>query len=202
MSAVPNLTRPQASRQLSRVVIPEGHKAGILKKTVQKVQATTSDRIAISLPQQYRWHVAVDDQYKFLRETNIGLCKKSGKTFGEVMAHFIIGLDEMCIMSDAHGTLHVIGAAEKKKHEKLLQDSRVSITIVRTGTCAGTTGPTIFLLKGTKVKPAFSDEFLLKHGLAPGSTIVMTENAYMTDEAWLEVSKAIVKGYCSLPFIK
>ncbi|KAK1739421.1 hypothetical protein QTG54_009964 [Skeletonema marinoi] len=29
MSAVPNLTRPQASRQLSRIVIPEGHKAGI-----------------------------------------------------------------------------------------------------------------------------------------------------------------------------
>ena len=174
----------------------------MLKKTVQKVQATTSDRIAISLPQQHRWHVAVDDQYKFLRETNVGLCTKSGKSFGEVMAHFIIGLDEMCIMSDAHGTLHVIGAAEKKKHEKLLQDSRVSITIVRAGTCAGATGPTIFLLKGTKVKPAFSDEFLLKHGLAPGSTIVMTESACMTDEAWLEVSKAIVKGYRSLPFIK
>jgi hypothetical protein len=53
-----------------------------------------------------------------LRETNIGLCKKSGKTFGEVMAHFIIGLDEMCIMSDAHGDCYVIAASDKKKHER------------------------------------------------------------------------------------
>lgn len=143
MSTVPNLTRPQASRQLSRVILPKCHEAGLLKKGVQKVQATTSDRVAISLPQQYRWHKAVDNAYKFLRETNIGICKKSGKSFGEVMSHFVIGLDEMCIMSDAHGSLHVIGAADKKKHEKLLQDSRCSITIVRTGTCAGTTGPTI-----------------------------------------------------------
>ena len=30
----------------------------------------------------------------------------------------------------------------------------------------------------------------------------MTKNAYMTDDAWLEASKAIVKGYCQLPFMK
>ena len=30
----------------------------------------------------------------------------------------------------------------------------------------------------------------------------MTENAYMTDDAWLEASKAIVKGYHQLPFMK
>eukprot|EP00957_Ditylum_brightwellii_P008027 609012-Ditylum_brightwellii.AAC.1 len=137
-----------------------------------------------------------------MRETNIGLCKKSGKSFGEVMAHFINGLDEMCIMSDAHGDLHVIGSFDKKKYEKLLQDSQISITIARTGTCAGTTGPTIFLLKGAKKKSAFTDAFLLRHGLAPGSTIIMTENAYMTNEAWLKVSKAIVKGYHSLPYVK
>jgi len=202
MTAAPNISREQARRQLSRRVIPESHAAGILKGKVRKIQATTSDRIAISLPQQYRWHIAVDNEYKFLRETNIGLCKKSGKTFGEVMAHFIIGLDEMCIMSDSHGDCYVIAASDKKKHEKLLQDSRGSITIVRTGTCAGTTGPTIFLLKGTNRRSEFTDEFLVKHGLAPGSTIIMTENAYMTDEAWLEVSKAIVKGYRSLPYVK
>ena len=118
------------------------------------------------------------------------------------MAHFIIGLDEMCVMSDAHGALTVIGSFDKKKYEKLLQDSRVSITIIRTGTAAGTTGPTIFLLKGTKVKAAYIDYFLMKYGLTPGSTIIMTENAYMTDAAWLEVSKAIVRGYRQLPFIK
>ncbi len=35
-----------------------------------------------------------------------------------------------------------------------------------------------------------------------GSTIIMTENAYMTVDAWLQVLKEIVKGYCLLPYIK
>ncbi len=38
--------------------------------------------------------------------------------------------------------------------------------------------------------------------MATGSTMLMTESAYMTDAAWLEVSKVIVKGYCQLPFMK
>ena len=75
--------------------------------------------------------------------------------------------------------------------------------MVRTGSVAGTTGPTIFLLKGAKQnRKEFSDEFLVKYGCAPGSTIIMTESAYMTDEAWLEASKAIVKGYRSMPYVK
>ncbi len=143
----------------------------------------------------------VDAEYDNIRMVDIGLCKKSGKTFGEVMSHFIVGLDEMCIMSDFHGNAHVFGSADKKKHEKILQDSRIPITIVRTGTIAGTTGPTIFVLKGTQSRSAYNDEFLMRHGMAEGSTIIMTENAYMTDDAWLEASKAIVKGYHSLPYI-
>ena len=38
--------------------------------------------------------------------------------------------------------------------------------------------------------------------MAPGSKVIMTENAYMMDEAWLEASKSIVDGYCQLPYIK
>ena len=30
----------------------------------------------------------------------------------------------------------------------------------------------------------------------------MTESVYMTDEAWLEASKAIVRGYRHLPHVK
>ena len=56
------------------------------------------------------------------------------------MHHFIIGLDEMCIMSDHHGGLHAIACAQKKKHEKLIQDCRVSIASVCTGTVGGTSG--------------------------------------------------------------
>ena len=56
----------------------------------------------------------MDAEYDFLRENNRGLCAKTKKSFGELMEHFIVGLDEMCIMSDAHGTLRVIGSADKK----------------------------------------------------------------------------------------
>ena len=70
----------------------------------------------------------------------------------------------MCLMSDHHGNQYVIACAEKKKHEKLLQDSRVSITMVCTGSVGGTTGPTMFLLKGAKQhrRKEFSDKFLVK----------------------------------------
>ena len=38
--------------------------------------------------------------------------------------------------------------------------------------------------------------------MAPGSKVIMTEHAYMTDEAWLEASKLIVAGYRQLPHMK
>ena len=200
----PDINRLAARRQLSNIVLPKNHEAGVLKEAAVKAQPTTSDRTNINVAQQYRWHRLVDQEYDYLRATNTGLCGRSGKTFGEVIEHFIWGLDEMCLMSDHHGNLHVIACAEKKKHEKLLQDTRVSITMVRIGSVGGTTGPTIFLLKGAKQnrRKEFSDEYLVRHGCAPGSTIVMTESAYMTDVAWLEASKAIVKGYRNMPYVK
>jgi hypothetical protein len=196
-----NLSQSQAAKQLSRRVLPEDSKAGVIKATTQKVQATTSDRTNVSLGQQFCWHCIVDEEYNLLRTSNTGLCKRSGKSFGEVVGHFIAGLNEMCLMSDAHGDLRVFGSADKKKHEKLLQDSRVSITVVRTGTVAGNTGPTIFLLKGTKKRAFFTNNFFMRHGMAIGLAIVMTENAYMTEDAWVEASYSIVKGYCSMPFV-
>ena len=129
-----------------------------------------------------------------MRLMNTGLCKKSGKTFGEVMGHFITGLHEMCILSDHYGSSSIIGSADKKKHEKVLQETCASITIVCTGTVAGTTGPTIFVLKGMADKKLYDDAYLRRNGME-GLTIIMTENAYMTDEAWLQASKAIVRGY-------
>ena len=38
--------------------------------------------------------------------------------------------------------------------------------------------------------------------MAPGSKVIMTENAYIMDEAWLEASKSIVAGYYQLPHRK
>ena len=73
---------------------------------------------------------------------------------------------------------------------------------MRAGSTAGDTGPTLIFLGGEKKRPQFTKKFLEKHGLAPGSTIVMTSNAYMTDEAWVLVSKSVVKGYRPMPFVR
>jgi hypothetical protein len=53
-------------------------------------------------------------------------------------------------------------------------------------------GQPFFLLKGMKRRNNFNNKYLLRYGMATGSTILMTESAYMTDDAWLEASKAIV----------
>ena len=72
----------------------------------------------------------------------------------------------------------------------------------RTGTVAGTNGPTAFLLKGKRKRKAYSDAFLIKHGCEPGSVITMNENAYMTDETWVEITPSIVDGYRHLPSVR
>lgn len=62
-------------------------------------------------------------------------------------AHFVFNLDETCILA-REGALKVIGAADRKKHEKNMDDNRASITIVRVGTAAGNSGPQTFLATG------------------------------------------------------
>lgn len=115
---IPNVSRETARRQMQRYVLPLNAAIGVLKKSLQLVQGTTSDRTNINLAQQYRWHRAVNEVYEFLRKNNTGLCRLTGKTFGEVMPDFLLGLDEMCLMSDAHGDLRVVASADKKKQEK------------------------------------------------------------------------------------
>ena len=72
-------------------------------------------------------------------------------------------------MSDDYDILQVVDAVDKKNHEHFFQDNRVSITIVRTGTVEATTGSTIFIIKGEKVKKSCSDDFLVRKGCTLGS---------------------------------
>ena len=62
--------------------------------------------------------------------------------------------------------------------------------MVRTGIVAGDTGPTIIILKGKIKRAIFSDAYLVRHGLKPGSTIIMTEKSFMIHVAWYKVTKA------------
>ena len=42
----------------------------------------------------------------------------------------------------------IMGAVGRKKHKPTSRDCRESITMLRTGSAAGRSGPTIFLVKG------------------------------------------------------
>jgi hypothetical protein len=114
--------------------------------------------------------------------------------FGELLEHFIVGGDETCFQAGKDGTVCVIAAANKRKHEKKTMDSCDSITLYQTGGCAGDTGPTAFLCAGQKRQTGYSDKFLLENGAMAGSTIAMTPSAYMTIEAWKEITPKMCFG--------
>ena len=57
---------------------------------------------------------------------------------------------------------------------------RPSATMCCTGTAGGSNAPTVFLMKGKNNRSGFSDEHLAESGCAMGSTIQITEKAFMT----------------------
>ncbi|KAL3914710.1 MAG: hypothetical protein SGPRY_007531 [Prymnesium sp.] len=137
-------------------------------------------------------NITVDKAYGFVRECNTGRTP-DGRSFGEVMAHFIFGGDETCFLASA-GDVRIIGDKEKKKHEAATANSRVSTTLYHLGSAAGATGPTAFLPPGVRLKQGYSEAFLVKHGAAPGSTIAMTPTGYMCEEAWVQIAPKMAKG--------
>ena len=97
--------------------------------------------------------------------------------------------------------MQIIGDAKKKKHQKNLDDSRQSITCYRTSSAGGATGPTAFLMAGSRKKSGYDDAFLVRHGAACGSCIEMTPTAFMTDDAWENITPKLAKGIRDLPVI-
>jgi hypothetical protein len=91
-----------------------------------------------------------------------------------------------------------------KKHKKNTQDNRDSITNVRIGSAGGTSGPWIFLTKRKELEKGCPLCNLEKnfHGVPPGSKVVCTDNAYMTNKTWVELAIFIAKGICLMPHIK
>ena len=154
------------------------------------------------MAQQFRWFKNYARALSFLRERNTGVCRKTGNQFGELIENFILGADKTCLMADTDGKLKVLGKYGKRKHEKKASDYRCSITMYRTGNCAGSNGPTAFIMKGKRRRARYTNEFLKKEGCEPGSTVVMTDNAFMTEAAWEEMADCIVRGYRSLPVVR
>ena len=137
--------------------------------------------------------MCMDRALAFQREQNTGVILRGehkGKSFGEVIDAFMVGLDESGFNA-SEGNVRVIGDKGKRKR---LDDSRVAVTAVRIGSARGHEGPTSFLLNGTKRRRGYTDEFLVKHGAAKGSSITMTDSAYTTDEAWLLMAPKLVRA--------
>ena len=92
-----------------------------LNNNLVKATATTTNRSAIIVGKQFRSHNTYESCLDLLKKRNTGVCKKSGKSFGEVMHHFIIGGDESCFMASVNGDFRVIGLRNKKNTRRILQ---------------------------------------------------------------------------------
>ena len=141
-----------------------------------------------------RWHQFTDSMYRQLIELNSA--DEAGEfspamrdMFLHVVEWFIWNWDETCAMAK-DGKLEIIGDAAIKKHQKNLDDSRESITALRTG-CAKGNGPTIFLCKGERVAPGFTPQFFVRRGMVGGTCALMSPSAFMTIEVWRKICTII-----------
>jgi hypothetical protein len=167
----------------------------IVKAKAVVAQQTTTKRSNITVPQQYRWHQTYEHSLDELRHNNTGMCRISGKNFSERIRCFVTAGDETNLMvSDDNRGVKVIGAANRKKHEKKSAYCRSSISLYRTGAVAGDTGPTIFLMKGKTKCHGFTDHYLRSNGCAIGSTVIMTETSFMTVDACDCMTPNIILG--------
>ena len=90
------------------------------------------------------------------------------KSFGELIDEFVCGANETCMMASA-GIVRIMGAAGKKKHKVTNGDLCDSITILRTVSLAGRTGPSYFIVKGLRLRKGIDTKYLMKWGASVGS---------------------------------
>ena len=105
-------------------------------------------------------------------------------------------------MMASDGNVRIIGNVVKKKHEKNNSDCRDSITTVRIGSAGGAGGPRIFLAKGKSSELKTLSDMPKNHNSPPGSCVVMTPSAYMTNDAWFEMCEGMCKGIRQMPVIR
>lgn len=158
-------------------------------------QKTTTKRSQITIDQQYRWHTAVDGIMAEQQRLN-----QPAKEFEKVKEHFFLNMDELSLLA-SNGTVKVIGAAIKKKTENIMEDSRVSITVLRTGAAGGSTGPWIFLAAGKEITCKLMRNIDRKEGVPPHSKDYMTESAYMTDAVYAKIAPELADGIRKMPDI-
>jgi hypothetical protein len=161
-----------------------------------KAQATTTNRSQITMEQQLRWHTVVEKAIDVLEVRN-----QPSEEFIPVRSHFWANVDETCVLG-SEGVIRVIASKHRKKTEKNMNDFRDSITIVRSGCASGESGPWIFLAKGKEMTVNSFRNLCRDHKAPPGSKVIMTPNAYMTDDTWLIVVPQLIEGLRSLPVVR
>ena len=100
-----------------------------------------------TVAQQFRWRKRVENVLDILWTNNTGVCRRTGKLFGELIEHFIIGGGKTCLIAESDGSMKIIGGFGRKKHDKKVPDCRSYITMYQTGTAGGINGPTTFVVK-------------------------------------------------------
>ena len=98
------------------------------------------------------------------------------------------------MVTDASGDLNIFGGVGRKKHDKKVANFRYLTTMLQYGSSFGSNGPTEFIMKWKKCRNGCDERFLEKHGTAPGSTIAMTDNAFIIEKAWSEIAEKV--GMC------
>lgn len=173
-------------------------KDGVLVKGTVSAQASTSMRSMITERQQRRWHANVDLARERLHALNTD--DGNGVKFKDVEDHFVGNLDEECITAQLGGAPKIVGAASVKKHEKET-GGRATMIMMKSITSVGCIGPVTCLMASKTRKSGYTDSFLVEEGAPEGSTIVMTENGFMTDNAFDELAEDFARGLRNLPVV-
>ena len=74
----------------------------------------------------------------------------TGKNFGELIDHIIIGGYETCFMECAQGTVKVVASVSKTKHKKKDRKYREYIMLYCTRNINRKTGTNLFVMKGVR----------------------------------------------------
>ena len=82
------------------------------------------------MAQKHRWNTNFTAALTFLCGHKNGVCLNTSLSFGDLIDHYIIGIDETCLMTDASGDLEIFVQVWRKKHEKRVADFRDSTTMV------------------------------------------------------------------------
>jgi hypothetical protein len=97
---------------------------------VVTVQKTTTKRSQITIGQQIRFHATLDFAWE-----EAYLLNTPHELFKSLQKHFTGNLDETGILANG-GILKVIGSMAKKKHEKIMDDARMSSPLCQGSTLA------------------------------------------------------------------